>query len=546
MHVLRDDTYRTCRNHFYSERPSQITLPWNDAAKVAGMPIPECDNLLPDARERLTALVDRIKQDITTTNHHADWIPRVNDDASSPVQDVVIIGAGQAGMGVAFALKRERIDRVLVLDAGDDPSRVGPWNRYARMHTLRSPKRMKGIELDVPSLHIQRWFEACYGERAWAETDLVPRLDWNDYLVFYRWVTGIDVRHHSKVTAVHRPETEDGPFAVEVVEAGNPESVTKVIHARRIVFSLGLIGGGGINVPDMISSLPRSRWYHTEEEFDMSSMDGKRVAVLGGGASGFDNAGTILEAGASKAIVFMRRNEVPNSNPLRWMEFPGMQEHFFDLTDEQKLEFTLYNGGLPQPPTQHTIWRCFAQPNFELRMAEKFTSIEDTGKELVIHSVNEKGETFVYHVDLVIAATGYKVNLALRPEMSEFVSEIQTWSEAYPPSTETWVGPSPYLGTGFEFTPRDSSAPWIRRLHHFSTGARASMGVTGNQLSGIYGGLKRMAWSIATSITRESWPTLMSDFRRFEHIEVTNVGKHEPGNRPYASGPRFLGERTVV
>ncbi|WFD43618.1 hypothetical protein MPSI1_002281 [Malassezia psittaci] len=524
---------------------SKVTLPWNTAETLREVPVPENGKLLPDAKERLQALAKRIKEDISTSSHHADWIPRQPEGDQAPIQDVVIIGAGQAGMGVAFALKRERIDRVLVVDAGDDPSRVGPWNRYARMHTLRSPKRMKGIELDVPSLHIKRWFEACYGEKAWDETELVPRLDWNDYLVFYRWVTEIDVRHRTKVVAVHRPKSDSGPFALELVESGNSNSPVKTIYARRVVFSLGLIGGGGIYVPEMIQKLPRSRWMHTEEEFDLATVKGKRVAVLGGGASGFDNAGTVLEAGASKAMVFMRRNTVPNTNSLRWMEFPGMQEHFYDLSDEQKLEFTLYNGGLPQPPTQQTIWRCFEKPNFELRKAEQFTDVEDKGDELLIHSVNDKGETFEHPVDLIIAATGYKVDLSLRPELSEFVSDIKTWAEAYPPSANTSTGSNPYLGTGFEFTPKASTTPWISRLHHFSTGARSSMGVTGNQLSGIYGGMKRMAWSMATSITRENWPTLMNDFRRFQFIEVTNVGKHEPGNRPYASGPRYAGERTI-
>lgn len=525
---------------------STITFPWSDVSEQAEIPIPQSDALLPDAKQRLCALATRIAEDINTTSHHTDWIPRNDNKTETPVQDVIVIGGGQAGLGVAFALKRERIERVLVIDAGDDPSRVGPWDRYARMHTLRSPKRMKGIELDVPSLHIQRWFEACYGQKAWEETDLIPRLDWNDYLVFFRWVTGSQVRHRSFVHAVHKPTSEDGPFAVEVVEAGNPASPSVTLYARRIVFALGLIGGGGTNVPPMIKSLPRSRWLHTEEEFELESLEGKRVAVLGGGASGFDNAGAALEAGASKAIVFMRRNEVPNSNPLRWMEFPGMQEHYYDLSDAQKLEFTLFNGGLPQPPTQHTIWRCFAQENFELRMGEHFTKVEEERDELVIQTMDDKGELHTYHADLIISATGYTVNLALRPELQEFVQDIKVWSEAYPASADTSAGQNPYLGSGFEFTPRDESKPWIHRLHHFSTGARTSMGVTGNQLSGIYGGLKRMAWSISTSITRENWPTLMDDFRVFKHIEIANVGQHQPRDRPYASGPRFRGEKTVM
>ena len=71
------------------------------------------------------------------------------------------------------------------------------------------------------------------------------------------------------------------------------------------------------------------------------------------------------------------------------------------------------------------------------------------------------------------------------------------------------------------------------------------MGITGNQLSGIYGGLKRIAWSMATAITRENWPELMRQFRAFEYIEVTHVGPHSQSDPPYASGPRYCGERTA-
>jgi len=523
-----------------------VQLPWDDKAPELDMPVPLSDALLPDAKERLERLVARIREDIRTTSHHQDWIPRKEKTKQPGIIDVLIIGGGQAGLGVAFALQRERIDRVAVLEASDDPRRVGPWHRYARMHTLRSPKRMKGIELDVPSLHIQRWFEACYGKEAWAKTDLVPRLDWNDYLVFYRWVTEIEVHHKSLVTALHRPETEDGPFIVDVQENGEgQESPVHVLYARRVVFSLGLIGGGAAYTPDIVRALPRSKWFHTEEEFDVGLCQGKRIAVLGGGASGFDNAGTVLEAGASEATVFMRRSSVPSSNPLRWMEFPGMQEHYFDLSDDQKVEFSLFNGGLPQPPTQHTIWRCFSFPSFQLRMAEAWTKVEDTDKELVIHTVDEHGNEDTYRADIIIAATGYKVDLSLRPELKEFYDDILTWGKAYPPSANTAVASNPYLASGFEFTPSHPQAPWISRLHHFSTGARTSMGITGNQLSGIYGGLKRIAWSMATAITRENWPELMRQFRAFEYIEVTHVGPHSQSDPPYASGPRYCGERTA-
>ncbi|MBB1020981.1 NAD(P)/FAD-dependent oxidoreductase [Dietzia sp. E1] len=504
--------------------------------------IPQLDHAtgsrrLPDADARLARLAARVREDIETTSHVRDWIPR---DDSSPDLDVLVIGGGQAGLGTAFALGRQRIDRVLVVDDGP-ADRVGCWDRYARMHTLRSPKHMRGIEFDVPSLHVRRWFEAVYGEEAWAEIDLVPRLDWNDYLRWYRDITGLTVRHHTRVTAVHRPTTPDGPFTVELTGAGTGGNAAGTsVTARRIVFSLGLAGGGGQRVPGVVRSLPRERWFHTEDPIDFDALRGLRVAVLGGGASGFDNAATALDHGAARADVFLRRETVPGSNPLRWMEFPGMQERFYDLDDRAKWDFTLLSGGLPQPPTQHTVWRCFAHPDFALHTGCGWDGVEVVddgagGSELAIDT--HAGRV---RADVVISATGYEVDLRRRPELSEFVDDIALWADVHDFAADHPAGRSPYLGPGFEFTERHpGTAPWITRLHHFSTGARTSMGVTGNQLSGIYGGISRIAGTVTTAITRENWGRLASDFADFEFREVHTVGPHGPADGPYPTRPRY-------
>lgn len=489
---------------------------------------------LADADARLAALTARVREDIATTSHARDWIPR---EPGCAQLDVLVIGGGQAGLGAAFALGRQRIDRVLVVDDGP-ADRVGCWDRYARMHTLRSPKHMRGIEFDVPSLHVRRWFEAVYGEQAWQEIDLVPRLDWNDYLRWYREAAGIEVRHETQVTAVHRPATADGPFVVEVAAADG--ATTQTVTARRIVFALGLSGGGGQRVPEMVRALPRERWFHTEDPIDFEALRGRRVAVLGGGASGFDNAATALDHGAARAEVFMRRDTVPDSNPLRWMEFPGMQERFYDLDDRAKWDFTLLSGGLPQPPTQHTVWRCFAHPDFALRTGCAWDSVAVVddgagGTELAI--VTPAGR---FHADVVIAATGYEVDLRLRPELAEFVDDIALWADVHDFAAGHPAGRNPYLGPGFEFTERrPGSAPWVTRLHHFSTGARTSMGVTGNQLSGIYGGVGRIAGAVTTAITRENWDRLADDFAGFEFREVRSIGPHRPDDGWYPTRPRY-------
>lgn len=527
-----------------THHPTENTMePSLNLTTATGMPLPSGE-LLPDGEERVAALSDRVRTDIDVTSHHGPWVP--HDDDS--VLDVVVIGGGQAGLGAAFALSREGIDRVLVIDDSSDRE-IGCWTRYARMHTLRSPKWLKGIELDVPSLHVRQWFEAAYGAAAWEEIDFIPRVDWHDYLRWYRWVTRVSVRDHTTVTDVDPPDGSSGPDApfTLTVESGD---TTGIVRARRVVFALGLNGAGGPRVPSIIAdNLPRERWLHTEERIDFSEIAGRRVAVLGGGSSGFDNAALALENGASAATVFMRRQEVPVHNSLRWMEFPGMQEHFYDLTDEQKWEFSQFNGGLPQPPTQHTLWRCFGLDGFSLQLGQGWDAVAVVdnpdapgGREVEITTTVD-GEARVYRVDWVIAGTGYDTDLHRRPELRQVVDSLALWKDRFEPSDGQPLGNSPYLGPGFGFTPvtDDTDLAWVTRLYHFSTGAKASMGLAGHQLSGIYAGVKRLGWGISTDITRENWPRMMSEFREFEDREISFIGPYHqgegwfPGRSSYAT-----------
>ncbi|MDN5719730.1 NAD(P)-binding domain-containing protein [Corynebacterium sp.] len=505
--------------------------------------IPRNDTTLPErhrpeplpadvAQANLDALAAQARADMALIGHNHDWVPAPAEDA----YNVLVIGGGQAGLGAAFALSRHRIGGVKVIEAGPEQE-VGCWTRYARMHTLRSPKNMKGIELDIPSLHTGRWFEAKYGVEAWAATDLTPREDWNEYLTWYRGVTGADVDFGTRITGVTRPDA-DGCFHITATQDGTPVEY----RTRRIVFAMGLVGGGGTFLPPLVDALPENVRAHTEDDIDFTALQGKRVIVLGGGASGFDNASAALEAGAASVEMHVRRADIPRQNSLRWMEFPGMQEHFYDLTDEQKWEFSLFNGGLPQPPTQPSVWRAFSHDNFHLSTDTRWADAGVRDGEVVV--TDDKGTEHVG--DYVISATGYTVDLGLRPELGEFLPDIALWSDRFGPAEDHPLGQCPYLGDGFQFQAKDGGdgagngeSSYVSRLFHLSTGARASHGVAGNQLSGIYAGLTRMSSRIATDITKENWSDFFADFTSFEHQEVGNVGRHREGEVWFAQAPRY-------
>src|SRR5450755_3125260 len=104
----------------------------------------------------------------------------MSDPKGEPVLNVVIVGGGQAGLTIAFGLRRERISRVVVLD--ENPAgQEGPWITSARMTTLRTLKFLTGPDLGVPSLPFRRWHAALLGEAAWDHLVRIDRADWMRY-----------------------------------------------------------------------------------------------------------------------------------------------------------------------------------------------------------------------------------------------------------------------------------------------------------------------------------------------------------------------------
>lgn len=96
------------------------------------------------------------------------------------------------------------------------------------------------------------------------------------------------------------------------------------IYARKVVLATGIQGGGEWHIPSFIkNSVPRDKFAHTSEFIDFEALKGKKVAILGGGASAFDNAQYGLERGVGEVHVFVRRPELPRINPIRYMEFSG-------------------------------------------------------------------------------------------------------------------------------------------------------------------------------------------------------------------------------
>lgn len=132
------------------------------------------------------------------------WVaPRTQPDGVA-VRDVVVVGAGMNGCGIAFGLLRERVTNIAVIDRAPE-GREGPWLTFARMRRLRTPKTLVGPDLGVPSLSFPRWFAATRGEAAWETLDKATNAEWMEYLGWFRRVTGLPVENRVALRSV-RPE----------------------------------------------------------------------------------------------------------------------------------------------------------------------------------------------------------------------------------------------------------------------------------------------------------------------------------------------------
>ena len=317
----------------------------------------------------LADLAAQVAADLARLDHgKPDWT-RARRHPEGHVHDVVIVGGGQSGLGAAFGLLRERISNILVID--ENPAGFeGPWDTYARMMTLRTPKELTSIDLGVPSLTFRAFWEAQHGGEGWAALDKIARRDWMDYLRWYRRVLALPVRNDARLTLLE--PLADGLYRLHLAAA-------PPLIARKVVLATGIQGGGEWHVPrEIAEKLPRGRYAHTSAAIDYASLAGRRIAILGAGASSFDNAQAALSLGVAEAHVFVRRNALPRVNPIRFMERSGMIGRFAALDDGDKYALMASFFARNQPPTNDTFARAAAFPGFRLHLGAPWLDVAET------------------------------------------------------------------------------------------------------------------------------------------------------------------------
>jgi len=468
----------------------------------------------------LASLEARVKRDLEMTAHpRTEWMaPRLYKGKAA--LDALIVGAGQSGLCIGFALMRDRVRNILLIDRAP-AGREGPWVTFARMPTLRSPKEFTGPDLDIPSLTYQAWHEAKFGKQSWRDLDLIPREYWAAYLAWYREVLDLPVRNGCEVVDI--APAADGLLQATVRSKDGETTV----HARKIVLATGQEGMGDWSIPQPLRHLPPTRCVHSGAAIDFCGLRGRHVAVIGAGASAFDNAAVALEAGAARVDLLCRRAEMQLIQPYRWLTFRGFLRHFSELDDPWRWRFMRAVLELREGFPQHTYDRCAVHAAFHLHEGAPVLAARERPDGVVLQTPNAE-----MTVDFVISATGITMDFARRRELRRFADNIARWSDRYAPDEHERndrLGAFPYLAGDYALCERrQGETPWIGDIHVFAIASTMSFGASGSSINAMTSAVPKLVHGLTRGLFKADIDKHWAAFQAYD-VKQARVRRDDAG-----------------
>jgi cation diffusion facilitator CzcD-associated flavoprotein CzcO len=180
----------------------------------------------------------------------------------TPDHEVLIIGAGFSGIGVAIALQRAGIEDVLIVEQGGDFGGTWYWNRYP------------GVAVDIPSFSYQFSF--------------AQRSDWSR-----SYAPGQELRRYARAVAEEYGLRRRVRFGTAITGAVFDEDA----HVWRVTTDTGdtLVARHVVDATGVLTIPKRpdiagledfaGTVLHTARWDESADLRGKRVAVIGTGAS---------------------------------------------------------------------------------------------------------------------------------------------------------------------------------------------------------------------------------------------------------------------
>ena len=350
----------------------------------------------------------------------------VNNTASALATDVLILGAGFSGLGMAIKLLQAGMKSFLVLEKSDDIG--GTWwaNRYP------------GCACDIPAHLYSFSFEP---NPDWSRM-YAPREEIHAYLKACAQRYG--VMPHVRLNTVFREAVWNEGASLWRVTTGDGSR----IDARVLISAVG-----ALHVPNLphIPGLDRfaGTAFHSAYWNEAIDLKGKNVAVIGTGASAIQIVPEVAPASA-KLLLFQRTPpwilprpdfQITQQWKTRFRKIPGLGRLFRTLLFwRQEFRVLGFLGAHwmrkrgQQMALDHLerqvkdpALRAVLTPNYEigckrvLLSNDYYPALQRPNVELVLDSIREVREHSIvtadgkeHAVDVIVLATGFKATEVLR------------------------------------------------------------------------------------------------------------------------------------
>jgi cation diffusion facilitator CzcD-associated flavoprotein CzcO len=315
--------------------------------------------------------------------------------------DLLIIGAGPFGLAIAAQAAHDHIEHII----------VGKPMEFWRENMPKGMLLRSACDWHLDPLNVDT-IEAFLKSQGKTPKDVEP-LSLDFYISYVEWF-----QQQKHITPL--------PVYVEILDVANDGFAARTtraetINAKRIVLAPGFKHFA--HTPEELGSkLPPGRVQHTSTFINFTAAANKRYLIIGGRQSAYEWAALLLEAGAA-AVHLVHRHPSPAFEVADWSWVNKIVDNmvqdpswFRRLSQSEKDEVS------------HRLWaegRLKLEPWLEPRLNDARVRIWPKTQLIACNQTPDgdldvtlsNGQTI--HVDEVVLATGYKVDIARLPILSD-------------------------------------------------------------------------------------------------------------------------------
>lgn len=321
--------------------------------------------------------------------------------------DVAIIGAGPYGLSLAAHLSAGKLSYRIF------GSPMSSWRNMPNRTWLKSEGFASSLFDPKSSFTLARYCQ----EQSLPYADVGIPVPIETFVAY-----GIEFQRR------FAPYLEETVITSVVPVADGFELTTEngeVVRCKRVVVAAGITHFSFI--PPVMGDLPREVVTHSSDHKDVSRFEGRRVAVIGAGASAIDLAGLLHEAGADTHLIARRSaiafHEAPTEpRPITQRVFNPRSGLGLGWRSRLCTDAPLLFHSMPKKIRTRAVQRhlgpapgWFAKTRFVGRVTShlgtRMKQVNMSGNSVSLQFTQQDNTDNELQFDHVICATGYKVKL---------------------------------------------------------------------------------------------------------------------------------------